>query len=106
MNAVVNSGQVPQAVKSMVVLVAGKVQEVRRHEKTIFTRVIAPAADEYSKPQIVEIRSQQRIGERGDVIKQLCRLGGYEGRPFNAVDKSTGESRTARRCDLTLDAME
>lgn len=101
------SSQVPSAtaLAPMVVIVKGKVLRVRRHEQTFFTTVVTPAQDEYSRPQFVEIRSRERIGDAEQVITQRCRLGGYEGRSYRVTDKHTGEPRTAVPVNHTLDAL-
>lgn len=88
------------------VMVKGRIEESRRHENTSYTRVLCPAADEYSRPQILEIRSKARIGQKGDTVQQLCFLGGFTRKPFNFTDKSTGEQTKVTPVDMTLDAIE
>lgn len=93
-------------IKPMQVLVRGRVETVRIHEATRFTQVLCPAADSYSRPQTVEIRSKQPLGPKGDEISQLCQLGGYTRKPFEFKDKSTGEIVKVVPVDMTLDAVE
>lgn len=90
----------------MQVLVVGRVDASRRHEKTHYTRVVTPAPDPYSRPQTVEIRSKQRLGQSGDEIRVTGMLGGYTRKPFRSVDKDTGEATMVTPVDLTLDAVE
>lgn len=85
----------------LVVLVKGKVINVRRHENKINTLITCPAKDEYSRPAVVEVRSDRRIGEVEQVITVECELGGF---PNNFTIRDTGEQvRSAR---LTLDIVE
>ncbi|WP_218239600.1 single-stranded DNA-binding protein [Comamonas fluminis] len=88
------------------VMVKGRIEESRRHENTTYTRVLCPAADEYSRPQTLEIRSKARIGQKGDTVQQLCYLGGFTRKAFTATDRSTGEQTKVTPVDMTLDAIE
>ena len=90
----------------MQVLVVGRIDAVRRHEKTTYTRVTTPAPDPYSRPQTVEIRSKQRLGQPGDEVAQLATLGGYARKPFRSTDKETGETTMVTPVDHTVDAIE
>lgn len=94
------------APRALEVVVRGKVVASRRHEGKTYTLVVCPAANEYSSPQRLEIRSSQRFGEKDEVVNVKCRIGGYEGAPFKATDKDTGEIRQARRVVHTLDLIE
>lgn len=87
-------------------LVRGRVEETRRHGSTSYTRILCPAADEYSRPQTMEIRSKTRLGQKGDTITQLCIVGGYTRKPFRATDKETGETTMVTPVDHTVDAVE
>lgn len=90
----------------MSVLVKGKVEANRRYESLRYTRVITPAPDAYSRPQVVEIRSKAKLAELGDEVAILCKLGGYTRKPYKATDKDTGEQTMITPVDLTLDAVE
>mgnify|MGYP000846155994 FL=1 len=90
----------------MQVLVVGRIDAVRRHAKTTYTRVTTPAPDPYSRPQTVEIRSKQRLGQPGDQVTQLGLLGGYARKPFRSTDKETGETTMVTPIDHTVDAIE
>ena len=91
---------------AMEVSVKGRIDHSRRHEATWYTRMLSPAADAYSRPQTVEIRSKQRLGQVGDETIVLCKLGGYTRKPFRSTDKDTGETSMVTPVDMTLDAVE
>jgi len=92
--------------KHMEVLIKGRIDARRRHDGTHYTRVLTPAPDAYSRPQVVEIRSKQTLGQVGDEIEQLCKLGGYTRKAFRSTDKDTGETTMVTPVDMTLDAVE
>jgi len=92
--------------KPMLVVVAGKITRVRRHEQFFYTTVICPAKDAYSRPSIVEIRSKARFGEREEETKVTAELGGYEGKAYPVTDKETGERKTLIPVNLFLDLVE
>lgn len=87
-------------------MVRGRIEESRRHEQFIYTRILTPAADEFSRPQSLEIRSRKRLGQTGDVINCVVQLGGYTRKAFQAKDKETGELYMVKPVDHTLDAVE
>lgn len=88
------------------VLVRGKIDDFRRYEKKHYTRLITPAVDAYSRPQILEIRSTRSLGQRGDEITQDCLLGGYSRKAYRHTDKDSGETMSVVPVDMTLDAIE
>jgi hypothetical protein len=90
----------------MQVTVKGRVDASRRHENTRYTRILTPAPDAYSRPQTVEIRSKQKLGDLGEEITVLAQLGGYTRKAFRSTDKDTGETTMVTPVDLTLDAIE
>lgn len=106
MNAVATPVATTAKMIPMQVLVVGRIDAVRRHEKTTYTRVTTPAPDPYSRPQTVEIRSKQRLGQPGEQVTQLCLLGGYARKPFRSTDIETGETTMVTPVDMTLDAVE
>ena|SRR5690606_32441545 len=75
------------------VRIAGKIQNVRRHDGNIYTQIIAPAKDEYSRPSTYELRSKERLGEKDDVVNVDCEVSGTS-RPFTYMDKESGERKT------------
>jgi hypothetical protein len=92
--------------KAMEVMIRGKVVSARRHEAFHYTLVAIPSPDEWTGPQKVELRSKQKVGTRDEIVTVRARLGGFEGRPFKATDKETGEIRSARSVFHTLDVIE
>ena len=89
----------------MCMLIVGKVEAVRKYEDTTYTRVVCPAADLYSKPSVVEIRSSSRIGSRDEEIKVVGRLSGYKRKPYQVKDQH-GELSTITPVDHTVDLVE
>lgn len=93
-------------VKPLQVAVMGKVTRVRRYEKFFYTTVICPAADQYSRPSVVEIRSKGRIADTDDETRINATLGGYEGKQYSVTDRETGERKSLVPVHLFLDAVE
>lgn len=91
---------------TMQAVVAGKIQETRAHEGRIYTTILSPAQDEYSSPSVVEVRSDRRIGQTGELVRCTVKISGFLGRPFATVDKDTGERRQVRQCRIMLDYVE
>ena len=90
----------------MHVLVKGRIESSRSHEGKRYTHIMTPAADAYSRPQLVEIRSKLKIGEKGEEVSVTCSLGGYQRKPYQAKDKNTGEITTVTPVEHTLDLIE
>lgn len=91
---------------SMRVVVAGRIETSRRYEGKVFTHVMTPAVDAYSRPQLVEIRSAKRLGDKHDEISISCTLGGYQRKAYQVTDKETGERMTIVPVEHTLDLVE
>lgn len=90
----------------MQVRIFGKIEDVRRHEESVITRILCPAADAYSQPSSVEVRSTKRFAAKGEEIEVLCKLRGFKGRPFEVKDKETGEVRKAQSVVHMLELVE
>lgn len=90
----------------MRVLVAGRIENSRSHDGKRYTHVMTPAADAYSRPQLLEIRSKARLGEKGEEITVSCVLGGYQRKAYQAKDKNSGEIQTVTPVEHTLDLVE
>lgn len=90
----------------MEVTIKGKIEASRRYENKHYTRMVTPAPDAYSRPQVVEIRSNQKLGQRDDEVTIDCKLGGFTRKAYRAIDKDTGETAMVTPVDLTLDAIE
>ena len=87
------------------VRLAGKIQSSRRHEKNHFTLIVAPAIDEWSHPQRYELRSENKLGEKEDVINVRCRLSGSV-RTFQYNDRESGEKKSGLETRVMLDVVE
>ncbi|QUP53867.1 single-stranded DNA-binding protein [Ralstonia syzygii] len=99
-------GQKATSIKPMQVFVRGRIEQIRSHDGTRYTRIMTPAPDAYSRPQIVEVRGRQKLGERGDEVTVLCSLGGYQRKPYQFKNRDTGEVVTVTPVDMTLDVVE
>lgn len=94
------------ALKPGVVAIVGKVTRVRRYEKFYYTTVICPAKDEYSKPSIIEIRSNSRFADSEEKVSCQAEIGGYEGKAYSVTDRETGERKTLVPVNIFLDLVE
>jgi hypothetical protein len=94
------------SLRPMEVSVTGRIEEVQRYEGIHNTRIICPAADQFSQPQNVKVRSKTRIGSRDEMVTITARLGGYKRKSFKATDKETGEVVNVVPVDMTLDLVE
>lgn len=92
--------------RPMSVVIVGRIEDTKTHEGTRYTRVKCPAADAYSKPQEIEIRSKVRIGDKGDEGKWTAILGGYMRKPYTVRDDKTGEITKVHPVELTLDLVD
>lgn len=99
-------GQKATSIKPMQVFVRGRIEQSRSHDGTRYTRIMTPAPDAYSRPQVVEVRGKQKLGERGDEVTVLCALGGYQRKPYEFKNKQTGEVETIVPVDHVLDVVE
>lgn len=92
--------------KAMMVAVMGRIEGSKVYEGKRYTQIMTPAADAYSRPQLVEVRSKSRIGEKGDEIACQCVLGGFQRKAYETKDKSTGEIVKVIPVEHTLDLVE
>lgn len=90
----------------MQVVVVGKIVSARKYQSTYYTVVVCPAADAYSHPAFLEVRSKNRMGDTDEEGKWVLRVGGYKGRQYKFTDKDTGEQRMGQEYNLTLDLVE
>jgi hypothetical protein len=88
------------------VFVEGKITASRYADQKYYTTLTCKAADEYSQPPVLEIRSRGQLGAVDQIFKGNCKLGGYLGKPFQVTDRQTGAQRQARNCNMTLDLVE
>lgn len=69
------------------------------------TAVTMPAADEWSSPSTVPVRTSQAPGEVGDTFAGRVRIAG-SARPFTYTDKVSGESKRGLDFSVYLIAVE
>lgn len=65
---------------------------------------MTPAADLYSMPSVVELKSSNALGAEGDEWSGVVRVGGYPNN-FNVTDKD-GVITSVRSARVTLDVVE
>lgn len=92
-----------------VALLLGRVVDSRRIKVAdgpmILTRLRLPAANQYSQPAMVEVRSREPIGQPDQDVRLQVRIGGYPN-SYDEVDKATGEVRgQVRTARNTLDVV-
>ncbi len=90
----------------MQVVIKGRVEASRLYEGYRYTRITTPAADAYSRPQTVEIRSKGKLGDKLDEVTVVATLGGFPRKPYQSKDKETGEIVSVIPVDHFLDAVE
>lgn len=95
-----------QGIRFLEVAIKGRIEASRRHNGVVYTRLITPAPDAYSRPQTLEVRSKSKLGEREEEVTLRAKLGGFARKPFRSTDKETGEVTSVTPVDLTLDAVE
>lgn len=87
-------------------VISGKIRRFNNSEGFYYTTVVCPAADPYSLPPIIKIRSKKRLGMANDEISEVvCRISGYE-RAFNYTDKQTGQPNKGYNVDMFLELSE
>ncbi|GAB1387755.1 hypothetical protein MASR1M59_29030 [Melaminivora sp.] len=97
----------PAKLLPMQTMAVGRIEATERRANSRYTRVICPAEDRYTPPQVVEIRSKgQSLGNVGEEIRVLCKLGGYKRKAISFTDKETGEMRHGVPVVMTLDLVD
>lgn len=86
---VAQTAQVKPKIAPMQVYIEGKITRQRRHERKFYTIITAAAADVYSMPAMIEVRSDEQLGQEGDVVKIICRVSGFV-RQFDYTERGTG----------------
>jgi hypothetical protein len=83
----------------------GRIEEVRginsQGGRAFMHLVKLPAADEFSSPATVLVKSKDRHGQEGDTFDALVQVGGYA-RSYQHQDEETGRKVTRRTADNTL----
>lgn len=87
-------------------LIAGRIKEARKNGEFVHTVILIPAADEFSMPGVCEVSSKKRLGATGDDIQVIVDCTGYFGKPFQAIDKETGEKVNRRPVQNVYRAVE
>lgn len=90
-------------------LISGKIVAKSRAITTqqgrkFLTVVALPAADEYSTPQVVELRSNESLGQAGETVRCRVSIGGYR-RSFDTQDPHTGEKFRVQSAQVMLDVI-
>ena len=88
------------------VFIVGRIEASKFHDKVHYTQVMTPAADAYSRPQLMEVRGKKRLGQTGDDISFFAILGGYRRKSYQVKDKTTGELLIVDPVEITLDIVE
>lgn len=81
----------------------GRIRAVRRsrgQRRGWLYVVVLPAPDEFTAPATVEVFSEQRVGEVGEALSCVVRIGGYA-RAYQATDDN-GEKFTVQTADNVL----
>lgn len=91
-------------VNHMIVNVHGRIENIRRYDGRVFTRIISPAADSYSAPAMVEIESKTTLGQLGDDWTGTCRVGGYRN-DYDTRDDN-GDKRPVKSARNTIVVIE
>jgi len=84
----------------------GRVEGSKFHDGVHYTQVLTPAADAYSRPQLLEARGKKRLGQKGEEVNFFATVGGYRRKSYQVKDKTTGEIVTVDPVEHTLDVVE
>lgn len=84
------------------VTIAGRIDAVRQHAGTVYTRIIVPTVDPYSRPDVVEVRSNAPLGVVGSDVRVDAGLRGYVRKPYKYTDPATGEIRVVVPVEYSL----
>lgn len=90
------------AIKGMISSVR---QQVIAGNKHFLTCMRLPAADAYSHPATIEVRSEKPIGKKGDEVEGAVMVGGYPD-SWERTDKQTGEVETIATARIVLQWLE
>ena len=85
------------------VMIKGRIELTRVHDNKTYTRLVAPAKDEFSSPQQYEIRSQAMLGQLTEIVDIKCFLSGWAGKRFTYIDQTTGQQMSGQNMILVLD---
>lgn len=85
--------------------VKGMIISTRVYDKTHYTLMRLPAADEWSHPATVEVGSKHKLGNRDEIWEGVCVVGGMPN-DFDTKDKQTGEMTTVYTARNFLNVVE
>ena len=90
-------------------LISGKVIAKSRAINTgngrkFLTVVALPAADEFSTPQVIELRSNEPMGAQGEPVRCKVSIGGYR-RSYDQTDPHTGDKFKVQTAQMVLDVI-
>lgn len=88
-----------------VATVAGRIDGSRMSDGVTYTKMTLPAADEYSSPQRIEIRSKRSLGRQGETVQVGVRIGGWV-RKFDRKPDRDGVVDKGEDIRITLHAIE
>lgn len=87
-------------------LISGRITSLRpftsSQGRMIETILKLPAPDEFSTPQTVSVRSAQKLGEVGEIIRGKVRIGGW-GRSYETTDEYSGHKVKVPTATNTLE---
>jgi len=99
--------QAEQAIAPCVAMVVGRVMAGRRTDDGAFyTQMILPAADAFTPPAYVEVRSNRQLGNNGDDVSVRVRIGGYRRKAYETKPDQYGVSRKVQPVEVTLSAID
>jgi hypothetical protein len=72
-----NAPVISSSLKVNQMCVQGRIEHVSKYEDRFEHIVITPAADEYSKPSLIRVTAESRLGQKGDDVKVVCTFNGW-----------------------------
>lgn len=78
MNAEVKPSVSPiSSLKANQMFIQGRIEHVSKFEDKYEHIIVTPAPDAYSKPSLMRVNSEGRLGQRGEEVKVLCMFSGW-----------------------------
>jgi hypothetical protein len=99
--AAASRGGVPYGV----MLLKGRITEIAKVGERIVHTIALPAASAYDRPEIVQVRAADKLGDRDMEVEMRCKVGGYARKAYEATDPDTGRKRRVVPVTVTLDAI-
>lgn len=95
----------PQTLKHLQAMVSGKVEGNRKYNGKHYTLMACPSGDEYVPPSILEVESERKLADNGEMWRGLCSIRGYRN-SYDSKDKETGEVSKVKSARAVLVAVE